>query len=248
MSSFPPTGIDYYGSKLVELEDPGEVTVAKNGIASCVAVFRVPAANWSILPGRGSVHPIFRTIQAITMTIALKGPFAYGTLQYEGSDPTGGGGQDGEEAVYELVRGVSEDKIETHKDFDSLIGGTATAPLNGAIFRDVKTGVSTSKSQDSNENKVFDKFELSSKYKGVESYLNASQMTWRKSWVTHANPTSATRAGKIGTPEGQAPAINGTWLNMGLTSTKRGSVYQVTEEWRASGKDGWDAIIYPTGG
>lgn len=254
MSSFPPTGIDYHGSTTVDLEDPGEVDIDERGIASCTARYRTPAANWQNLPKHRSAHPIFRGLSATRRRIKLSGPYAYCEATYEGFDPLGGGGS--AEVLgpptYELVRGVSDDPIETHDRFDSVIGGTPKNPLNGANFRNISDGTiaNAAKKASTDEGYVFDSFSIilpngkKNPFAKIEAYYNASKCTWRKSWLSRARPSSNVRAGKIDTPDGNPPAINGDWLNMGITSVERGSIFSNTEDWLGSGPGGWNKIIY----
>ena len=151
------------------------------------------------------------------------------------------------------MRGVSDDAIETHPDFVSNIGGSATNPKNGAIFYNAQTGKTTDgkTAEASDDGYVFKEFAIivggsRNPFAKQEAYLNSSKLTWRKTSVTRASPNSATRAGRIDSPPGGAPGLSGgaNWLNMGLSSTKQGAVYQVTEDWMASGPGGWNPLVY----
>lgn len=254
---FPPTTLDYHGVKGLALEDPGEMSVAIDGIATCTAVFRIPVADWSKLPGAGLKHPVFTTLQGVRFKISIKGVYAYSSVEYEGVSPIKMG--DMAEGIYtptyELVRGLSEDPIDTHPWFDK-IAGTATDPKNGAIFYNAGLGNAgwawsgTPASED--KGYLFHGFSVTGEdgkpnpFAKMEVYLNPSKMTWRKSWIAHSRPAGS-NAGKItSNPEGPAPALKSpqNWMNMGNTSTQRGSVFQCTEEWMASGPRGWNDTVY----
>ena len=87
---------------------------------------------------------------------------------------------------------------------------------------------------------------------GVTEYLDANQLTWSKTYLTKTQPTDLSDVGKIDTPDSDTsnpvPTL-GTgqnWLYVGLTWQKRGIIYQVTKNWRASGLNGWNTNIYLT--
>jgi hypothetical protein len=135
--------------------------------------------------------------------------------------------------VYDFLIGVSEEPIETHPNFVSSIGGTADDPLNEAIFDDagIFLGFPANAPNDLG---------------GVRSYLNSGQCTWRKTWNSKTQPVDATTIGDIDVPEGSPPTLGAgrNWVYYGMQFTLRGKVYQITKEWRASGRKGWNSIIY----
>lgn len=127
----------------------------------------------------------------------------------------------------ELIAGNSEAPIETHPRFVSHLGGTKSAPLNGAVFNDDGT---------------FKGFKADSKFAGVEFYL-VPQVTYRKSTPTRARPTSIADIGKIFNVPVAAPA-GANWILTSRTWAKTGGFYTVTEEWLMSGGKGWYEEIY----
>jgi hypothetical protein len=159
--------------------------------------------------------------------------------------------------TYELSIGMQESPIETHPNFDDF-AGKPSDPLNGALFINPATGQKTS----SNTLGVFDSFlpflpdgDLNSKA-GIEAYLDPT-VTYRESYVSTALP-SANGFGQIQN-DVPGPGFRGSlgkrnWLYTGFTYRRRGNpqgvgnqlIYEVSKEWRLSGRAGWDDDIYGT--
>lgn len=242
---------DYHGSGGgLNLEDPGVLTTDWTGLAEATAVWR--AFKHTQIPDIYAVHPIFNGLQMSHREIKLKGPWAYGTCKYEG---LGGGTVSGfAQPVYELLDATSEEPISTHPEFVNKIGGTAKNPKNGAIFERVEDGFRTNgfKKESTDKGYVFYKFNQvdangsQNPYAGIESYLEASNVIWRKTVNLRAPISNITQVGKIDNPEGPAPRLNKprNWLLVSITQSRRGSVYQTVTEWRASGRQGWNPDIY----
>lgn len=128
----------------------------------------------------------------------------------------------------EVLISTSEAPIETHPDFVELIAGTKAAPLNKAIFDDASK---------------FLGFGSGSAFAGVESFLIPTT-TYRKSTPSRFRPSSLADVGTIRNAPIAAP-LGGNWLFTGRTWSRDGGVYQVVEEYLASGPKGWDPIVYP---
>jgi hypothetical protein len=244
--------LDYFGNLNVSLQEPGVLSTDKYGISSCTAKWRTPVDGWTNLPRINSNHPIFSTLTAIHRNISINGPWAYADIEYEGRDPLEGNASS--TPIYELSRALNEDPISTHPDFVSKIGGTPTHPLNGAVFEwpanpgwGKTDGVTPAHSD---VGAVFVQFTLigpdgkKNPYAKLETYLNPSKATWRKTWVATSKPTT-NDGGKLQTPPGNPPSINGgVWLNMGITVTQRGSVFMCSEEWMGSGPNQIPPALY----
>jgi len=259
--SFYNPNLDYKGNQGVIITDYGSLKVDKKGLATCTAVFKTKQASWLSLPGLSAVHPIFGFIGADSFEISFKDGWAMSTVNYAGLDPTSKdkGNDDESKPVYELVIGLNEEPIETHPDFKTKIGGTPMEPIHGARFeREAVTGgvdkIASEKSKEptSNAGYVFKDFEifdnagvLNPKAK-ISSYLNANQITWKKSFTRKQSLTALSKAGKIGKPDGPYPSFGGegTWLNMGTSQTQKGIAFTCSTEWRFSGRRGWDKDIY----
>jgi len=127
----------------------------------------------------------------------------------------------------------TEAPIETHPNFVSF-AGTAETPLNGAIFRvDTDSGL-----------QYFDGFGplAPAEFRGVTSYLISTAISRRTSIQKEAPDASG--VGRLSTPP-KTFGVDGTWLKTGISAEKRGNVYTVREEWKASGPGGWNTSIYP---
>lgn len=250
--------IDYVGDSGVHIVEAGELQTDKYGLSTCTAKFRTRASNWASFPRMNTVHPIFSSLWGEKKSISFAGPWVYQTIGYAGLDPNDTGGSNAAESapIYELVVGLSEDHIETNPNFITFIGGKPTAPLNGCVFRlaiGENAGALTNGKApaETDTGYVFDHFLLigadgkRNPYAKVESYMNATKITWRKTWVSTANPKDNKKAGYIDTPPGTPPSIEpGNWLNMGFSSTQRGKVFMISESWMSSGPLGWLKPVY----
>ncbi len=160
-----------------------------------------------------------------------------------------------ERPTYELVIGMQESPIETHPDFEDF-AGKPSAPLNGALFINPETGLKTT----SNTIGVFDSFlpyltgGARNSKAGVEAYLDPT-VVYRESMVSYTLP-SASGFGQI-SGDVPGPGFRGSlgrrnWLYVGYTYRRRGApqglqsqvIYEVSKEWRLSGRAGWDDDIY----
>ncbi len=240
------------------VRDHGELMTDRTGLDTCTAVFSVPQADWASLPRVNSAHPIFTYITMERRRLKFIDGYAVATCDYAGFDDTGSGGGGYSQPVYELVVGLSEEPIETHPKFVEDIGGTASDPINGSMWEHQGTRVWTWDGADNNPGDnngwqfkgflVLNADGSLNDFAKIETYLSTTNMTWRKTWNVRATINSIRNAGKIDSPPGGPPDIdNGgdiNWLNMGVTQTRRGSAYQLTQEWRASGRRGWNETVY----
>ncbi len=255
------SNLNFFGNSGVITVNPGTLKVSRTGSATCTATYKIKKSNYLSLPGLNSLHPIFTFISLDNYELALEGAFAVQTANYAGVQST----YDDNNPTYELIIGLSEEPIETHPKAITDIIGTAKAPKNGAIFEKANSDGSktvTWKGENtptSNAGFTFRGFLVNydsagdspntntlNLYAKLEHYLEASQITWRRTTARKASASSVTTVGKIAVPKGPAPALGGSrnWLYMGLTQTQKGSVYNVVEEWRASGRRGWISSVY----
>jgi len=165
--------------------------------------------------------------------VTYQGDGGTSTLQQDGSNSTG------------------EEPIASNRNFNvsqdaspsivQLSGGRATLGLDGVV---VGTGGALFDSDGG-----FLYFRKDAKYNlfGVTSYLNPN-LVYRRSFTTSTKP-SLSAVGRIVSPTADFPAVlsGATWLCLGITYQKRGSVYDVTHEFRASGRNGWNTYIYGGG-
>jgi len=153
---------------------------------------------------------------------------------------------------WRIVRTPQEEPIESHRRFVSSIGGTATNPLNGAVF-DSETGLFEGFPMTANAN-----------LRGVSKYL-AENIVVTKEYVAINQPNDNFEIPIIRTPRiteidpldpdavpdrgiEAIPSIplGYNWLQTDLVYTRRGNVYEITEEYTASGIGGWNSLIYAT--
>ncbi len=148
--------------------------------------------------------------------------------------------------VYELQASLDQEPIQAHPDFVSAIAGKPSAPLNGAVFVDPDTGQTTA----DNSRGVFREFAATTTggaanpKAGIESYL-VPGAEWRETYFSATRPAGLRDLGEIDPPSGPNPTLAGrNWLAWSHTYQRRGSIYQVTNTWKLSGRNGWDQDIY----
>lgn len=185
----------------------------------------------------GSRHPRFASLFLVTssFTRVKAGAFWEASYSYEGtvldSLP---------DATYELRSSLSEDPIESHPDFESVLAGTPSEPKNGAIFIDPETD----RISKDNDTGVFREFGAGSSKAGVDSYL-VPAAEWVETRYTRLRPTGIEAVGTISEPNGPNPGLGSrTWLVWSQEHRQRGSLWEVTTSWRMSGPGGWDEDIY----
>lgn len=247
--------IDYFGNTGIIIEDLGTLVTDRTALYTCSAVFSIKRNNWKQLPGLGAPHPIFVFIGMEHRELSFKGAYARATCNYAGIDNQV---SDFTNPVYELSLGLSEEPISTHPDFITKIAGTPISPLHGAIFeKNIAGAITTARAgkkppETSNNDYAFKEFSIilegtstQNPFGGVSAYLDA-QMTWKKTYNGRVHPSNISAAGTIERPDGPAPALGGArnWLNMGTTSSQRGSAVSISQEWRSSGRHGWNKLIY----
>ncbi|CAN5463350.1 hypothetical protein BH20VER3_BH20VER3_00990 [soil metagenome] len=130
-------------------------------------------------------------------------------------------------SVEEIITGTSDQPIQTHPGFVTLIGGTKATPLNDAIFDD---------------DGKFQGFPASSLYAGIESYLVPSTI-YRQSTPSRNRPSSLGPVGTIAAPPITGPSDT-NWLFTSRVWRRDGGIYEVTEEYLLSPPGGWDPTIY----
>jgi len=253
------SNLEFRGNRGLILEDPGTLKTSRTGMATCTAVFKIVKSQYLSLPRIGSSHPIFTFLTLESSEISLSGAWAVLNGSYTGIESQ----YDDASPTYELVVGLSEEPIETHPYWE-VIGGTAKEPENGAIYEKIANGVPHTvqkggNTAPSNMGYLFKGFELTfdpvtktaktdkrNEFAKITHYLSACQITWKRNSTRRVSAATIEKVGFIDTPKGPAPRLPGgrNWLNMGLTQTQKGQVYQVSEEWRASDLRKWNSLIY----
>ncbi|MDR0532711.1 MAG: hypothetical protein LBH01_02030 [Verrucomicrobiales bacterium] len=234
-----------YGFDGLLLADGVEITTDRYGLDTSECLFSCPTDK--VLQFRNSGltnHPIFAWLEREKQTIKMSPGLSAITCYYAGILDIN------TEPVYELCIGEAQEPIETHPEFVSKIGGKPSVPLNGAIFLD-KYGNPT----DSDAEGIFERFRIwtgeayasgKNRFAGVSSYMDASQVRWKKNWCSVIRPYDITSLSDINYPEGPYPSLGKgrNWRYVGLTYQQRGLCYTITKEWQASGAGGWIPQIY----
>lgn len=213
------------------IPQPGRTLVLRgDGSATGTVKYISSSPGLGGVPGIGSAHPDHSEVQCYAVSVTfLENGLSEITCEYLGifRDPT--------DPVVEFIGNVSEEPIETHPDFVSRLGGTAKAPKNKAQF-DEETGEFLGFPADAPNN-----------LGGVRGYLNPA-CTVRVSWFTK-NADSAEGLGSLGSiaspPAGVPSAPDSkNWLKTNWSRRQFGLIYQITEEYTASGRKGWNPLIY----
>jgi hypothetical protein len=160
------------------------------------------------------------------------------SLQYEYSVQYFGLVANPTKPIYSYYTSLSEEPIETHKDF-STFGGTADTPATGAVFDETT--------------KLFDGFNdlAAADLVGVRGYLTG-QPSIRRTFYTTSVYTGLEDI--TTTREVREGVIPGVSISQNVLKTNWSSdiignnFYRVTEEYLLSGKDGWSATIYEDSG
>lgn len=230
-----------FGNRLLMIEEPGEVYTDLYSLETCTTIFSCPMDRFDLVLPLFSANPFFTYLYMERRRISIRNGRIVIAGEYAGIP---GGFTT---PIYELVIGVGEEPIETHPEFVTDLAGAPSAPLNGAIFVDYETG---KKSTDDAKG-VFDKFRPvldgnRNLLAGVTAYLDAGQVSWRETYMSTARPSDVSAVGSIQSPAGPVPGIGSgrNWLYTGLTYQQRGIIFSVVREWRASGRNGWNTLIY----
>lgn len=175
---------------------------------------------------------------------------AFSELNIKGeSSSAGGGGSSGFVAgqlLRDATNSTSEEPITTAINFTSATSGLASIiDSAGGVVTQGQT-VTAGTGSIFTEDGEFVGFTKNAKKNlfGIQSYLNPA-LSHRRRFSTTTKP-SLSAVGRIVNSAGDFPTIeNGrTWLCTNITYVLRGDTYEVTQEFRASGRQGWNVYIY----
>lgn len=180
--------------------------------------------------------------------IVTDGAFSEVIIRGESTGTAGGGsgGFGSGQLLSDATNSTSEEPITTSPNFISSANGLPSIidSAGGAVTQGqaVTDGTGSIFSADG-EFLGFTK-NAKSNLGGVQSYLNPT-LSHRRRFSTTSEP-SISAVGRIVNPAGDFPAIESgrTWLCTNISYTLRGDNYEVTQEFRASGRQGWSEYIY----
>ena len=172
------------------------------------------------------------TLRAVSTNVASHGgSFSEVTIVYQG-------GQDNT-LQQDSSASTGEEPIESNKYFlvPDPFGGASVVSAAGTenvIYNDDNSFRGFSKNA---KNNLF----------GVTSYLNPN-LIYRRSFNTAVTAT-ATNLSTVGRivdkdPDFPSTTTGSTWLCVGIQYIKRGTSYDVTQEFRASDSKGWNVYVY----
>lgn len=189
-------------------------------------------------PNGGDAHPKVAWLLCEKRNLTWGPGLATIQCEFAGLDPDA---EDDTEPVFELNIGSGEVPIQLHPAFVTDLGGSPSAPLNGAIWVD-----SQGRATADDDVGIFERFAITSDLKGVESFFDSNNVTWRMRYTSRYRPTDGGTVASIDTPQGDPPSFGNdrNWLYSGMTYSQRAGVFSVSKEWRLSLRGGWNALIY----
>ena len=224
------TYIGYSGSDLIpesswEQNKEGLITYTeKNMILRSGTVVTPTLASTKTIGGQ--------TLRAVAVNVVSGGgAFTEVTVTYQG--------QEGLTLQQDSTSSTGEEPIESNKYFfnGDIGGGSSIVTAAGSanvIYNDDGSFAGFSKNAQKN-------------FFGVTSYLNPN-LVYRRSFTTSVtgSATDLSTVGRIVTATGDFPSsvTGSTWLCVGISYVKRGQAFDVTQDFRASGEQGWNTYIY----
>ena len=232
--------LDKYGNDGLITSVTGDIHTDRFGLETCTTMFKISIDTlYSSLPPINSFNPTFGWLIMERRRVTTTPGFweVYGEYVGISQDPT--------DSVYELAIGLSDEPIVTHPKFISDIGGSPSRPLNGAIFLDQEGEITT---DDSLGQFAYFQHMFGGQlniFAGIDSYLAADQVVWRQKYCATTPPNITYQVGYINSPTGLNVSVHGpNWLLTSSTFEQRGRVYFICNEWRNSGRRGWNQSIY----
>lgn len=187
-------------------------------------------AIWTAGPAKhGSLDLVGRSVQAHD-----DGEHFIVTNTYAGSDAAGGGGQGGtyddRTTVYDMQATWEEEPIETHPNISELLKKYAGRIVNGEVIFDKELPSSASGQGG------LDQGESAPKKNPMYGVVRWKKLgvTWSATRIMTSLPSGLLgNVGKRTSPPGPAPSLpkDSAWMQLPPRASKRGNVWQVTEEW-----------------
>lgn len=256
--NFNASSLDFFGNPNLSIMKWGKIVTNAIGISNGSVTFKCKSQLfYTNQPLMWSQHPLAPYMLLTHRTVSFENGFAYIDCEYDGMStgytPV---------PVYELSISCGEEPIETNPNFLS-IAGDASAPINGAIFTCTKQpplspAVATVDTPAASGTQgwytfkafapVLDDGTLNTGFAGVLKYLSPDNVTWRQIVAAISGSNSMfTEVGTINTPPGPVPSFDPrNWLYMGASQVQKGNCFEISNEWKLSGKNGWNELIYPS--
>jgi len=243
------TAITYYGSIKLEIQAVGDISINRYGLAEGDVKWRVPTSLANKLsPALGITHPVVSYMVMEKLELAYDKDYTDITGHFVGAYP-------GAIAVYDYQPSFGEEPIQTHPNFgnaqsvanDGTIVGAAGGAINLQGFPNQTLPLTLNSGAIFNLDNSFKCFLYASPNNlgGVTAYL-LNQGFYVKSTVS-AHIPDCSLDGTISDPDGGpipnlVPGAN--WIKAPTVFNNRGNVYDIRESWKASGRKGWNTIVY----
>jgi len=235
------TYIGYEGNDLI-VEKNYEVD--KVGVVNYTERILVPPLTNIVTPSLEKTITIgARKLRAVAINVTSSGGgFTEVVTNYQGDS----GGVN--TLQQDATNATGEEPIATNRNFlvsqdgapsiVDLSGGTATLGSDGTV---AGTGGALF---DSDGGFLYFRQNAQKNFFGISSYLNPSLM-YRRQFSTIVTP-SLSAIGRIVKPDDDFPSVTqgATWLCMSLAYQTKGKTWDVTQEFKASGPNGWNEYIY----
>ena len=217
----------------------------KVGVINYTEKIMVPANVSVVTPTLSDTRTInSKILRAVSVNVASSGgSFTEIVTTYQGDGGVSTLQQDGSNST-------GEEPIATNRNFNvsqdaspsivDLSGGRATLGLDGLV-----TGTGGALF-DSDGGFLYFRKEAQKNFFGISSYLQPN-LIYRRSFSTSTTPNLSS-VGRIVTASSDFPSVTSgsTWLCLGISYQKKGNVFDVTHEFRASDANGWNTYIYGT--
>jgi hypothetical protein len=229
------TGVTYIGYDGEDLVTQSSFEQSKEGVITYTEKKLIPVTTTVTTPSLNDTKVVNGiTVRAVsTNVVSQSGSFIEMTIIYQGSNsltPT---------IQKDTSGSTGEEPIESNKYFftSDPAGGASIVSAAGednVIYNDDNSFRGFSKNAKQN---LF----------GVTSFLNPN-LVYKRSFTTSATASAIdlSKVGRIVASADDFPAVTGgiTWLCVGIQYSKRGFAYDITQEFRASDKNGWNKYIY----
>jgi hypothetical protein len=224
-------------------------SVSNDGIAKYVEKIVARVGSSYAPPPIGTTKSVDgQSLSVVGFSIsAQSGNFTEYSIQYEGRASNAVAPSASAVVDSSLIGSTGEEPIASNYNFivshdnaDSIVafsGGAVTqgetSTSGGALFSEDGEFLGFTKNAKRN---LF----------GVQSYLNPN-MSYSRSYSTTTRP-DLSKVGKIMSGTSGFPTIQTgkNWLCTSITYRKQGTTYNVTQEFRASDRNGWNEYIYGT--